>query len=89
MCNNTPIYARFKGRVVSINCAEATIETKRGNIIVNIDVDFPLRINMGDQLECDNINFVIDDGVIVYMLDEKASILVNNYSTEFKERKSE
>lgn len=86
MKGDFPIYACVTGKIVAFedNGMIAIIETKRGKAYVDVNLDFPLLLALGDNIEFDEIPYIVDDGMITYHLTVDTKIVVNGCMAEFK-----
>lgn len=82
------MFATISGKVVEFECngCIAVVETKRGRAYVDIDTDFPLRLEIGDEVEFDNTGCSIIDGTPMHIVNEETLIFINDWGIKFKER---
>ena len=82
------MFATISGKVIDFenNGCITVLETKKGKAYVDINVDFPLRLKIGDNVEFDDTDCVVVDGTIIHVINEKTSIFIDDWHIQFKQR---
>lgn len=80
------ISGKFIGFEDDSKCSYAVLETKRGKALVDINTDFPLRLEIGDTVEFDDTECIVVDGTIIHLVNEKTSIFIDDWGITFKQR---
>ena len=52
----------------------AVVETKYGEALLDINVDFDLRLNVGDEIDIEDADFYIQNGRIVTVVGDEITI---------------
>lgn len=75
------ITARAIGKVIDFknNDIIAILETKDGEVYIDINTDFPISLKIGDNVEIETGSYYISNGRFVYVVDKETFLSINGW----------